>query len=65
MKSEGKKRARKLPFQILLGEAPQIRVRNLSDRQMEQLGEMSNTSTFFLQSSSTLPLVLPEAMGDT
>ena len=29
-----------LPIQALFDEAPQIRVRNLSDRQMEQLGEL-------------------------
>ncbi len=30
----------RLPFQVLLDDAPRIRVRNLSDRQMEQLGEL-------------------------
>ena len=29
-----------LPIQTLFDEAPRIRVRNLSDRQMEQLGEL-------------------------
>jgi len=37
---EDAKKSPKLPIQVLFDDAPRIRVRNLSDRQMEQLGEL-------------------------